>query len=84
MENTDLHPLLWRSEILGYTFLQGGKGSCKKSKGPRAHKAHLVLFLTELRVERSRMINELTGDGNVTKEQSMLIKCQTWKSAYRW
>jgi hypothetical protein len=37
----------------------------------------------KLRVERSRMINGLTGEGNVTREQSMLAERQPWKSAYR-
>jgi hypothetical protein len=30
--------------------------------------ARYVMFLRESRVERSRVVNELTGDGNVEKE----------------
>jgi len=39
--------------------------------------------LGELRVERARMVNELTGDGNVARDQSMLATHQIWKSADR-
>jgi hypothetical protein len=46
-------------------------------------KASCGVFLRELRVERARMVNELTGDGNVIREQSMFATHQTWKSADR-
>jgi hypothetical protein len=32
------------------------------------------LLLRKWRVERTRVVNELTGDGNVRREQSMLAK----------
>jgi len=48
-----------------------------------ARKALFVLLQSESRVERSRVVNELTGDGNVTREHSMFAKRQTWESADR-
>jgi hypothetical protein len=47
-----------------------------------ARKVRFVVFQRELRVERSRMTNELTGGGNPKRDQSMLVKRQGWKSAY--
>ena len=57
-----------------------------KPKGDRSSASVEHLFTSlhkKLRVERTRMINELTGDGNVVWEQSMLAKRQPWKSVYR-
>ncbi len=42
-----------------------------------ARKVRFVMFPRELRVERSRMTNELTGGGNPIWDQSMLGKRQS-------
>jgi hypothetical protein len=44
-----------------------------------ARKVRFVLLLRELWVERTRMITRLTGDGNVTREQSMPGKRYIWE-----
>jgi len=52
----------------------------RKGKDQCARRALISSLQKKLRVERTRMVNELTGDGNVTREQSMLAKRQLWKS----
>src|SRR5690348_7985488 len=61
-----------------------GEKRMSKTPNGRARKVLCAVLREESRVERSRVINELTGDGNITKEHSMFVKHQIWKSAYRW
>ena len=44
-----------------------------------ARKVRFVLLPRELRVERTRMITRLTGDGNVTREHSTPGKQYIWE-----
>ena len=39
-------------------------------------RARYVIFLRKSRIERVRVVNELTGDGNVKRDQSMFVKRQ--------
>jgi hypothetical protein len=55
----------------------------QREKEQCVRRALVTSLQKKLRVERTRMVNELTGDGNVTWGQSMLAKRQPWKSVDR-
>jgi hypothetical protein len=65
-----LHPMCWIRRLPQLVRMRSGRRMC-------ARKARFVVFPGELRVERSRMTNELTGGGNPIWDQSMLVKRQS-------
>ena len=49
-------------------------GQMRKMLEERARRALCAMLQKESRVERPRVVNELTGDGNITREHSRFVK----------